>query len=429
MGAEIVLQAENISKLYRLGVIGSRTVSEDISRWWHQIQGKEDPFLKIGKGKRKEEEKSEPDFLWALKDINFEVKQGEVLGIIGKNGAGKSTLLKILSQITQPTTGEIRIKGRIASLLEVGTGFHPDLTGRENVFMNGTILGMKKWEIKNKFDEIVEFSGVEKFIDTPVKRYSSGMYVRLAFSVAAHLEPEILIVDEVLAVGDAEFQKKCVGKMRDVSKGDGRTILFVSHNMAAIKQICNKGILLKDGTLIKNDNMIEVLETYQQLNEKNLAPKNDYSDRDGTGICRITNVRLFTSQGSERSVFQLGEKIKFCLGLKNIDGIKIENLRIIIGVYNTLSEAYLRFDTKYMDITFDTGSDDFEITCSMEEHLNIKPDLYSINIAVFQCNTLVDYVSGIKKFSVENINYFGTGRDIENNELTKVYYKHTWSYN
>ncbi|HET7818096.1 MAG TPA: ABC transporter ATP-binding protein, partial [Bacteroidia bacterium] len=210
---DVVIKVENLGKQYRLGRVGTGTLAHDLNRFWHSIRGKEDPYLKIG-DVNKRDEKGESDLVWALKDINFEVKQGEVLGIIGKNGAGKSTLLKILSQITSPTTGSVNIKGRIASLLEVGTGFHPELTGRENIFLNGAILGMKKLEIKSKFDEIVAFSGIEKYIDTPVKRYSSGMYVRLAFAVAAHLDPEILIIDEVLAVGDAEFQKKCLGKMK-----------------------------------------------------------------------------------------------------------------------------------------------------------------------------------------------------------------------
>ncbi len=261
MTSETVIEAENISKLYRLGVIDSSTFAEDVYRWGHRILGKGDPFVKVSL-ENKENEKTGPDYLWALKDVNFDVKHGEVLGIIGKNGAGKSTLLKILSRITQPSTGEIRVKGRIGSLLEVGTGFHPDLTGRENVFMNGTILGMKKWEIKNKFDEIVDFSGVEKFIDTPVKRYSSGMYVRLAFSVAAHLDPEILIVDEVLSVGDAEFQKKCLEKIRDISENGKRTVLFVSHNMIAVENLCDRVILLQNGRIRCNSNVEDALEIY-----------------------------------------------------------------------------------------------------------------------------------------------------------------------
>ncbi len=243
-----VIKVENISKQYRLGQVGTGTISHDVNRWWHKIRGKEDPYLKIGESNDRTV-KGESDYVWALKDINFEVQQGEVLGIIGRNGAGKSTLLKILSRTTAPTTGSVKIKGRVASLLEVGTGFHPELSGRNNIFLNGAILGMTRREIQSKFDEIVDFAGVERYIDTPVKRYSSGMYVRLAFAVAAHLEPEILIVDEVLAVGDAEFQKKALSKMHDVSNKDGRTVLFVSHNMGAIKALCTRAILMKSGSI------------------------------------------------------------------------------------------------------------------------------------------------------------------------------------
>jgi lipopolysaccharide transport system ATP-binding protein len=244
--AATVISIENLSKSYRLGVIGTGTFYGDLKRWWAKKLGKPDPYAIIGEaghGNRDEET------IWALKDINFNIQHGQAVGIIGRNGAGKSTLLKILSRVTAPTSGEVKVKGRIASLLEVGTGFHPELTGRENIFLNGAIMGMSRSEIRSRFDEIVDFSGVEQFIDTPVKRYSSGMYVRLAFAVAAHLEPDILIVDEVLAVGDAEFQKKCLGKMESVSKGEGRTVLFVSHNMNAIEELCSRAIVLHRGAL------------------------------------------------------------------------------------------------------------------------------------------------------------------------------------
>jgi lipopolysaccharide transport system ATP-binding protein len=241
-----VIQVENLSKLYRLGQVGTGSIFHDVNRWWHTVRGKEDPYMRVGEVNDRTQ-RGNSDYVWALKDINFDVEQGEVLGIIGRNGAGKSTLLKILSRTTAPTTGSIKVKGRIASLLEVGTGFHPELSGRDNIFMNGTILGMTRAEIKSKFDEIVEFAGVERYLDTPVKRYSSGMYVRLAFAVAAHLESEILIVDEVLAVGDIEFQKKCLGKMKDVSEKQGRTVLFVSHNMNIVGNISDKVIFIDDG--------------------------------------------------------------------------------------------------------------------------------------------------------------------------------------
>jgi lipopolysaccharide transport system ATP-binding protein len=260
------IEFDNISKEYRLGLVSTRTLSHDLNRWWKtKILRKEDPYLKIGEVNDRAH-KGESDYVWALKDINLKVEQGEVLGIIGKNGAGKSTLLKILSRVTSPTTGTIRARGRIASLLEVGTGFHPEMTGRENIYMNGAILGMTKKEIDRKLDEIVDFSGVERYIDTPVKRYSSGMTVRLGFAIAAHLEPEILVVDEVLSVGDAEFQKKAIGKMQDVSRGDGRTVLFVSHNMASIKMLCNKGVLLNDGEISKIGEINEVVSAYLDTN-------------------------------------------------------------------------------------------------------------------------------------------------------------------
>ena len=259
----LALKAENISKQYRLGQVGTGTLSHDLNRFWHRVRGKEDPYLKIGEANDRTK-KGDSEYVWSLRDINFEIEQGDAIGIIGRNGAGKSTLLKLLSKVTKPTTGKIYTKGRIASLLEVGTGFHPEMTGRENVFLNGAILGMTRKEISRKFDEIVAFSGVERYIDTPVKRYSSGMYVRLAFAVAAHLESEILIVDEVLAVGDADFQKKCLGKMNDVAKGEGRTILFVSHNMTAVKELCNKGILLNQGTLGYEGNMLDTIIEYQK---------------------------------------------------------------------------------------------------------------------------------------------------------------------
>ncbi len=256
-----VISVENLGKLYRLGEIGTGTLSHDLNRWWARLRGKEDPFSVLGETNDRTA-KADINYSWALKDINFTLEKGAVLGVIGSNGAGKSTLLKILSEITSPTKGKIKIQGKIASLLEVGTGFHPELTGRENVFLNGAILGMKKSEIQAKFDEIVAFAGVERYIDTPVKRYSSGMYVRLAFAVAAHLEPDILIVDEVLAVGDSEFQKKCLGKMQDVSRNDGRTILFVSHNMQAVKSLCTEALWLHQGQLKATGNVSAVINQY-----------------------------------------------------------------------------------------------------------------------------------------------------------------------
>ena len=272
------IKVENLSKIYRLGEIGTGTISKDLERFVKtKILKQEDPFLRIGETNDRTN-KGASDIVYSLKDINFEIEQGDAVGIIGRNGAGKSTLLKILSRVTSPTTGKINIKGRVASLLEVGTGFHPELTGRENIYLNGAILGMRKKEIDRKFDEIVDFSGVERYIDTPVKRYSSGMYVRLAFAVAAHLESEILIVDEVLAVGDAEFQKKCLGKMGEVSIGEGRTILFVSHNIGSIKALCNKGLLLTKGNVEYNGNIENTIQAY--LNSNTSLKGNIFSNID-----------------------------------------------------------------------------------------------------------------------------------------------------
>jgi lipopolysaccharide transport system ATP-binding protein len=259
--SDIVIKAENLGKAYQLGEFSTGTISQDIERWFAKMRGKEDRFARIGETNDRAV-KGKSDFVWSLKELNFEIKKGDAVGVIGKNGAGKSTLLKILSRVTTPTTGIVSVKGRIASLLEVGTGFHPELTGRENIFLNGAMLGMRKENIRKHFDAIVDFAGVERYIDTPVKRYSSGMYVRLAFAVAAHLDSEILIVDEVLAVGDADFQKKCLGKMNEVSKGEGRTILFVSHNLSSIKNLCNTGILLENGCFIDSGPITSVVQAY-----------------------------------------------------------------------------------------------------------------------------------------------------------------------
>ncbi|MDR0830145.1 MAG: ABC transporter ATP-binding protein [Prevotellaceae bacterium] len=293
------IKFENISKQYRLGLVSTKTLSHDLNRWWQTaILRKDDPYLKIGETNDRAT-KGSSEYVWALRDINFEVEQGDIIGIIGKNGAGKSTLLKILSRVTTPTTGTIKAQGRIASLLEVGTGFHQEMTGRENIYMNGAILGMTKAEISRKLDEIVDFAGVERYIDTPVKRYSSGMMVRLGFAVAAHLDPEILVVDEVLAVGDAEFQKKAIGKMQDVSKGEGRTVLFVSHNMASIKALCKKGVLLKDGSVAYSGEINDTISQYL---------KNSYSTEDTpisqlihyhTNLINIKKILINCSENSK----------------------------------------------------------------------------------------------------------------------------------
>lgn len=307
-----VIKISQLSKLYRLGEIGTGTISRDLERWYKmKILGQTDPFLKIGeindRGK-----KGQSDIVYALKDICLEIKEGEALGIIGKNGAGKSTLLKILSRVTSPSAGIIKIKGRVASLLEVGTGFHPELTGLENIYLNGAILGMRKNEITRKLDEIIHFSGVERYVDTPVKRYSSGMYVRLAFAVAAHLESEILIVDEVLAVGDAEFQKRCLGKMGEVSKKQGRTILFVSHNLLAIKQLCSVGIVLRDGILSFSGSSEESVQNYLSdfSNEKRVTHfEYEKGNTPGGEIIELLEYALLNTDNVKIDKFNLYEEV------------------------------------------------------------------------------------------------------------------------
>jgi lipopolysaccharide transport system ATP-binding protein len=332
------IKVEDLSKIYRLGEIGTGTISRDMERWFKtKVLKQDDPFLKIGETNDRAN-KGKSDIVYSLQDINFEIQQGDAVGIIGRNGAGKSTLLKILSRVTTPTTGRINIKGRVASLLEVGTGFHPELTGRENIYLNGAILGMRKREIDRKLDEIIDFSGVERYIDTPVKRYSSGMYVRLAFAVAAHLESEILIVDEVLAVGDAEFQKKCLGKMGEVSKGEGRTVLFVSHNLASISSLCNSAILLKNGNLNLIGDSIEVVNKYNNdliKTTQNLVIKEDLSRK-----INILNVSLKNLDGTTQlslgqdllidfeilANFPNEDKIKTAIEIMSSDGVKITNM-------------------------------------------------------------------------------------------------------
>jgi lipopolysaccharide transport system ATP-binding protein len=306
-----VISVERLSKQYRLGQVSTGTISHDINRWWYRIRGKENPYLKIGDTNDRSQ-KGESDYVWALRDVGFEMRKGELLGIIGRNGAGKSTLLKILSRTTTPTTGSVRIKGRVASLLEVGTGFHPELSGRDNIFLNGAILGMTRAEIRRKFDEIVDFAGVERYVDTPVKRYSSGMYVRLAFAVAAFLEPEILVVDEVLAVGDAEFQKKCLGKMKDVSDQEGRTIIFVSHSMPMIASLCSRGIVLKNGSLVFDGTASAAVHHYQNAGKENTGFLNyiDHPNRPGDHLGELLQAWVEGMDGLVRGELKLNESFK-----------------------------------------------------------------------------------------------------------------------
>jgi len=336
----LVISVENVSKTYRLGDIGGRMLREDVARWWAKFRGKPDPLLEIN---GEHHARQVGDQFLALDNVSFQVQQGEVLGIIGRNGAGKSTLLKILSQVTLPSSGQIRIKGRIASLLEVGTGFHPDLSGRENVFLNGAILGMTKAEIRGKFDSIVAFSEIEEFIDTPVKRYSSGMYVRLAFAVAAHLEPEILIVDEVLAVGDASFQKKCLGKMGQVSR-DGRTILFVSHNAAAIKALCSKAILLTNGRVTASGTVSDVTTLYSSGTASTGSTKEwrDPATVPGNENVRMSYVRILPPEGNETITVDTGALIE--IGFENLR----KNINLDCTVYLVNCDGVLIFESGHI---------------------------------------------------------------------------------
>lgn len=335
--SDIILKAENISKQYRLGTVGTGTLSHDLNRAWHKIRGKEDPYLTVGAVNDRSATASS-DYVWALRAINFEVKRGEILGIIGKNGAGKSTLLKILSRVTSPTTGSIKTKGRIASLLEVGTGMHPELTGRENIFLNGAILGMTKAEIGAKIEEIVEFSGCQMYIDTPVKRYSSGMRVRLGFAVAAFLEPDILVVDEVLAVGDAEFQKKAIGKMQDISTTSGRTVLFVSHNMAAVRRLCTRIILLEHGNLTAEGRAEDIIARYFQADTKNTR-LSEIKNRTGNQFLSFEDVRVYGKDSLHPP--STGAPLHFEFTIKNNENRHPEGMRMDLRIDDTLGQQLI----------------------------------------------------------------------------------------
>jgi lipopolysaccharide transport system ATP-binding protein len=401
---EVVLKIDNVSKQYRLGIVGTGTLSHDLNRWWHYIRGKEDPYMEIGAINNRAQKGG--DYVLALKDINFEVKQGEVLGIIGKNGAGKSTLLKLLSQVTSPTTGSIKVKGRIAALLEVGTGFHPELTGRENIFLNGAILGMTKREIRSKLDEIVDFSGCAKYIDTPVKRYSSGMTVRLGFAVAAHLDPEILIVDEVLAVGDAEFQKKCIGKMKEVS-GEGRTVIFVSHNMASIQNLCSSAILLTNGEIGQRGKVKDIIEMYIHENVMN-------SGNDKIIENKRTNPQLgrqikFSSVGVLNGDGKLNDSLLFREPFSIVLGGEIyEDLEgLSFGVKISMSDdtSLLASLSEEVDIYYDLKKKDvnFSIEVNFQNRLILSPGKYLVSISVRKGKESLDFLGNCLTFSVSDV--------------------------
>ena len=388
----IAIKVENLSKAYQLGELGTGTVSRDIERWLARVRGKEDPFLKIGETNDRTV-KGGSNIVWSLKDINLEIKQGDAVGIIGRNGAGKSTFLKILSRVTTPTTGVVKAKGRIASLLEVGTGFHPELTGRENIYLNGAILGMRKKEIDRKLDQIVDFSGVERYLDTPVKRYSSGMYVRLAFAVAAHLESEILIVDEVLAVGDAEFQKKCLGKMGDVSKNEGRTVLFVSHNMQAVQKLCSHGIMLRNGQLSYQGRMSDTIARYLEngITESIIELKEEELKE----AC-IIKVEVRDERDIPVSEIQIGQKWKIVVRIKVNHPIK--NLVSSIGLVSSLE---VPIKTSWQN-TAKLEPGIYEAI--FEEHIvDLSVGQYKVCVGLSQNLQVIQYFDNLLAFDIINV--------------------------
>ena len=378
-----VIQIENIGKQYRLGLVGTGTLSHDLNRWWSIFRGKGDPYLKVGEDNNFTNT-STADYVWALNNISFDVYQGQVLGIIGHNGAGKSTLLKILSRVTGPSSGSIKIKGRIGSLLEVGTGFHPELTGRENIFLNGAILGMTKSEIQSSFDEIVDFSGIESYIDTPVKRYSSGMYVRLAFAVAAHLRPEILIVDEVLAVGDAEFQKRCLGKMKDVSS-KGRTVLFVSHNMGIIKNLCDRALVLDKGRIVLDSDVKSCVETYLSQGSLERTGSVDLSvlprQSNLAGVFKLVKLEMFNSTKKSTNELLFGEE--FSLKIRVRCDSKME-FSLLIAIDTMENQRLCTCISDESNVVIAGSPDGFVDAIANFNQLSLLPGRYRIHLGIHQ---------------------------------------------
>ena len=397
---DIILKAENISKQYRLGTVGTGTLSHDLNRWWHTIRGKEDPYLKVGETNDRST-KGESQYVWALQDINFEVERGEVLGIIGKNGAGKSTLLKILSKVTAPTTGVIKSRGRIASLLEVGTGFNPELTGRENIYLNGAILGMTKKEITSKLDEIIAFSGCERYIDTPTKRYSSGMTVRLAFAVAAFLEPEILVVDEVLAVGDAEFQKKAIGKMQDISKSEGRTVLFVSHDMNAITTLTKRCLLLQNGKVVFDDSTNKVVEKYLH-DYKNYNSKAEIVFFDKF---KVNHISLMNFKNERVDLIEYNTDFKICLDVQRISKGE-DQFYVEFKIKNSKDSLISTFSSYLCDFNINTENN-IVLECLIK-NFNLALGFYYVDLYFISKTTeeVVFFENVLSLEVISGLNYF-----------------------
>jgi lipopolysaccharide transport system ATP-binding protein len=413
--AETVIKVEDLSKAYQIGQIGTKTLSKDIDRFVKtKIFGKEDPYLKIGQTNDRSK-KSDSNIVWSLKDINFEINKGDAVGIIGKNGAGKSTLLKLLSRVTSPTTGNIKVKGRIASLLEVGTGFHPELTGKENIYLNGAILGMSRKEITRKLDEIIDFSGVERYIETPVKRYSSGMYVRLAFAVAAHLESEILIVDEVLAVGDAEFQKKCLGKMGDISKGEGRTVLFVSHNMAAVQNLCNKGIVLQNGLKHYEGDADKSIQEYLK-SSADIKSLVDYDQRSGTGVIKVINSKIY---GENQFVdAQVGKPFHIELEIYNPNKIDSSQIMFDLKIDDSLGQRYAWMSNYLFDK--EMVNNVTKVIFKMDK-LNLNQGGYYISTDVYVDRKRADWLQSAIYFEVMDGDFYNNGKSVPIEESKILY--------
>ena len=411
------IRVENLGKEYQLGLRkqGYRTFRETIM----ELAGAPLRRFRHLSGSSREVER-----IWAIKDVSFEVKPGEVVGVIGRNGAGKSTLLKILTRITEPTTGRAEIRGHVGSLLEVGTGMHPELTGRENIFLNGAVLGMPRATVKRRFDEIVDFSGIEKFLDTPVKRFSSGMRVRLAFAVAAHLEPEILLIDEVLAVGDAEFQKKCLGKMGEVARG-GRTVLFVSHNMAAIQHLCCRVAILRAGQLVDVGPTEMMISTYlAECDKANQLRLSERADREGTGEIRFTDICVTSGRRNDVDVVQCGSSVQIKLAFSA--SRRIRGPVFYLGIYDMFGTMQLHMNTRATGCHVD-GVDSLGcIVCSIPE-LPLPPGQYRLNIAVSESENMLDRVVGAKDIFVEGGDFFGTG-DMSSASYGKFLVHHSWEY-
>jgi lipopolysaccharide transport system ATP-binding protein len=398
---DIILKIENVSKQYRLGTVGTGTINDDLKRWWYSLRGKEDPFLKVGDINDRTQI-GDSKYVWALKDISFELKRGEVLAIIGSNGAGKSTLLKILSKVTGPTTGSIKSRGRIASLLEVGTGFHPELTGRENIFLNGAILGMTKKEIASKLDEIIDFSGCEKYIDTPTKRYSSGMTVRLAFAVAAFLEPDILIIDEVLAVGDKEFQKKAIGKMQDISYGEGRTVLFVSHNMNAVESLCQNGIVLESGNIVFKGTAKESVDFYLKNNNVETSQYLKFDDF-GNDFVKINSISI---NKSKEKIF-IGDDLEIEVDFTILNETN-KRIDISTAIYSEKEQLIFNVGTGFSNESPILNKVDSSQKLTLKiERPNLNVGLYNILLRV------VENRSGNAKFRAAEIITFEVKSDLD----------------